>query len=93
MENWKQNQGSSATYGRLIAAFESAGYRDCANLVKKLANSIEIPYDTCSFTDDKDYHQSQPSVPSPPEVESFRLTKMSNYNQEEEGKFYRLYTL
>ena len=57
-------------------------------LLKKLANSIEIPYDTCSFTDDKDYHQSQPSVPSPPEVESFCLTKMSNDNQEEEeGKF------
>ena len=85
MKKWKQNQGSSATYDRLIAAFKSAGYQDCADLVRKLANSIEIPCDTCSFTDDKDYHQSQPSVPSPPEVESFRLTKMSNDNQEEEG--------
>jgi hypothetical protein len=43
LEKWKQRQGCKATYGKLIAVFESAGYQDCADLVRKLTNSIEIP--------------------------------------------------
>ena len=88
MEIWKQSQGCNATYGKLIAAFESAGYQACADLVRKLANNIKIPTDT--FSDDKYCHRSpstSPLVPPSPEVESLFLTNMPDNNQDEqEGK-------
>ena len=68
MEIWKQNRGCNATYGKLIAAFESVGYQVYAEFVRKLTNNIKIP---CGHVSNDNYHQSPPTsplVPVSPEV-------------------------
>ena len=37
LEKWKQLNGSSATYGNLIVAFEQAGRKDYVNKVYEIA--------------------------------------------------------
>ena len=75
MEKWKRSKGDKATYGQLIAVLEGAGYQDCADFVRKVANSIEI-----LTNDDEDCHQSSPLVPSPTEVESLLLANSPDDN-------------
>ena len=41
MYTWKQQNGSKATYGELIEIFERAGYRSCADELKKIAELTE----------------------------------------------------
>ena len=41
MYTWKQRNGSKATYGELIEIFEQAGYRSCADELKKIAELTE----------------------------------------------------
>ena len=87
MEKWKQSKGDKATYGQLIAVLESAGYQDCADFVRKVANSIEIP-----TNDNEHCHQSSPLVPSPTEVEPLFFTSSPDDNQnKQEGR--RLYCI
>ena len=76
MEKWKQSKGCQATYGQLIAVLESAGYQECADFIREVANSIEIP-----TNDNEECHQSSPLVPSPTEVESLFLTSSPDDNQ------------
>lgn len=90
MEIWKQSQGCNATYGKLIAAFESVGYQAYAEFVRKLKNVIKIP---CGHVSNDSYHQSpstSPLVPVSPEVrvESlYYLTSVPDDNQcKQEGK-------
>ena len=85
MEKWKQSKGCQATYGKLIAVLESAGYQDCADFVREVANSIEIP-----TSDNEECHRS-PLVPPPTEVESLLLTNSTDDNQNKQ-KGRRLYT-
>jgi hypothetical protein len=40
LEKWKQMLGSGATYNNLIKAFEQAGHRDYAEIVKDLVMKI-----------------------------------------------------
>ena len=87
MEKWKQSKGDEATYGQLIAVLEGAGYQDCADFVRKVANSIEIP-----TNNDEDCHQSSPLVPSPTEVVSLLLTISPDGNQNKQ-KGRRLYCI
>ena len=37
LEKWKQHNGPGATYRKLIAVFEQAGYKDFAGTVQKMA--------------------------------------------------------
>ena len=60
MDKWKQRLGDSATYGKLITAFESVGCRAYADFVRRLANGIEIPADAVS---DDGCHLSPPISP------------------------------
>ena len=39
---WKQKLGSNATYNNLIKVFESAGHKDYADLVRRIAGSYRI---------------------------------------------------
>ena len=41
MHTWKQQNGSKATYSELIEIFERAGYRSCADELKKIAELTE----------------------------------------------------
>ena len=60
MHKWKQRLGDSATYDKLITAFEIVGCQAYADFVRRLANSIEIPADDVS---DSGYHLSPPVSP------------------------------
>ena len=42
LEMWKQKLGSNATYNNLIKVFESAGHKDYADLVRRIAGSYRI---------------------------------------------------
>ena len=83
MDRWKQSQGDSATYGKLIVAFESAGYQAYADFVRGLANDIEIPANNVG---DDDCHLSPPISPETC-IQSLFLTNTPDDNQnEQEGK-------
>ena len=78
MDKWKQSQGCSATYGELIIAFESVGYKAYADFVRKLANGIEIP--ATDFGDDG-CHLSPPVSPEMC-LQSLFLTNTADDNHE-----------
>ena len=37
MQTWKQKTGSKATYSKLIKIFERAGFKNCADKVRRIA--------------------------------------------------------
>ena len=89
---WKQRQGRNATYGELIAAFESVGCQAYADFVKTLANNIEI---STSDVSDDSCHRSPSISPvvsdSPETCVSLFLSNMFDDNQgKEEGKTIKL---
>lgn len=61
MKRWKQRLGSSATYNNLISAFERAGYKDYAEIVKGL-----LVKDVHTDSDDSDRiaHNQTPPLSS-----------------------------
>ena len=40
LELWKQKRGSDATYNNLIKVFETAGYKDLAEFVKRITGKF-----------------------------------------------------
>lgn len=80
---WKQSQGCGATYGKLIAVFEIAGCQAYADVVRRLANDIDIP---ANYFGDDDCHESPPVTPETC-IQSLFLTNMPDDNHNKlEGK-------
>ena len=59
MHTWKQRNGSKATYNRLIKIFERAGYQDCADKVRSIAQLSDSETDDSSGSGEE---QSQPKA-------------------------------
>ena len=83
MQTWKQREGCNATHTTLIAAFESARYKEYADFVTRLAVASNIKISTDDLCDDN-YHQSPSASPMEAQefVQSLFLTDVPDDNQE-----------
>ena len=78
MDKWKQRLGDSATYAKLITAFEKAGFQVYADFVRRIANGIEIP---ATNFGDNGCHLSPPVSPETC-IQSLFLTNTAYDNHE-----------
>ena len=80
LQTWKQRKGCNATHTGLIAAFESVGYKEYADYVRRLAN-INISTDVMG---DGNCHRSLSTSPMETKecVQSLFLTDMPDDSQE-----------
>ena len=83
---WKQRQGNNATYAALTTAFESVGYQEYADSVRRFAVADNIETSTNDLDDDN-YGQSPLTSPmelfSPKTcVQSLFLTDIADDNRE-----------
>ena len=79
---WKQRQGCNATWSALITAFESVGYQEYADSVRRFAAADNIETSTNDVGDDS-YCQSSPMDPFSPKIcRSLILTDVPDGNQE-----------
>ena len=86
---WKEKVGSSATYNKLIGVFERAGYKNYADIVRKVVHVSDSEADDSSGSDDslkfplpqpQTYPCLQPrNSPSPTELLSAELSSSESY--------------
>ena len=60
MQMWKQRTGSKATYSKLIKIFEQAGYQNCADNVRRIAQVSDSESDDSSGSGEEHTQQEQP---------------------------------
>lgn len=92
MEKWKQNQGSEATYGKLIKIFKHAGYEQCAGVIRNLVSEYDNWINKSSDSKDGQttLHRSpspQPQLPEFPESVTLAVTTVQlEKHQESSGE-------
>ena len=65
MQTWKQRTGSKATYSKLIKIFERAGYQNCADRVRRIAQLSDSESDDSSGSGEEQSQVEQtPAYPA-----------------------------